>query len=85
LPDNASPWYAKYFEIYLGLTEKNEVLLKKYNVKYIVAIPPKKDQWYNDNNRKFSLYLWNEDFSEIAELVYSLQYDSGGVKVWKMR
>jgi len=85
LPDNTSPWYTKYFEIYLGLTEKNEVLLKKYNVKYIVAIPPKKDQWYNDNNRKFSLYLWNEDFSEIAELVYSLQYNSGGVKVWKMR
>lgn len=74
---------SRHVEIYLGLTKNDEVLLKKYNVKYILVMMPKLNQWYDDENKKFATYLWEKDFSGIAELVYNLQHR--GIKIWKIR
>jgi len=78
-------WASRVVEIYNGIIYLNATMLKKYNVKYIVAMLPRNNQWYDSSSRDFALKLWKMDFSSIANLIYE-ETDNcmSCIKIWRL-
>ena len=79
-------WMLKRLEIYQGIIHLNATILKKHNIKYIVAMLPYPDQWYDPNHKDFALKLWKTDFRNIANLMYGKTENcTSCIKVWKLK
>jgi|GEM_PF-5192428 len=79
-------WMLKRLEIYQGIIHLNATILKKHNIKYIVAMLPYPDQWYDPNHKDFALKLWKTDFNNIANLIYGKTENcTSCIKVWKLK
>jgi len=78
-------WMLTRVEIYDGIIRLNATVLKKYNIKYIVAILPRSSQWYDSRAKDFALKLWKTDFSSIANLIYEKTDNcTRCIKIWKI-
>jgi hypothetical protein len=78
-------WMLTTVEIYNGIMHLNATILKKYNIKYIVAMLPRENQWYNPRSKDFALKLWKMDFSSIANLIYEEKDNcTSCIKIWRL-
>jgi hypothetical protein len=78
-------WALTTVEIYNGIMHLNATILKKYNIKYIVAMLPRENQWYDPRSKDFALKLWKTDFSSIADLIYEKTDNcTSCIKIWRL-
>jgi len=78
-PDD--PNRAVGLKFYEALVNQDINTLKKYNVQFILIEKPKEGQWYYENIKNFAEYLWKENLTRIATIIYYQEY----IKLWQLK
>jgi len=78
-PDD--PNRAVGLKFYEAVINQDIDTLREYNVQFILVEKPKEGQWYYVNIKNFAEYLWNENLTKIATIIYH----QGHIKLWQLK